>query len=245
MHVNLPKTVDCIYQEIETEGFASIEDAISAEDLNTLQSFIIELTNKNKGTFSIVGHENLKNSLLGSLYNNEKFLSFQAELVSKKTNENPDSSSEKYQVLRVLNGGNLNTQSHLFHFDNFTLTVLLPIFIPSADNEKNGDLLILPNIRKVSSSPVKNALIKLFTQNPVTRFILKAAMVRKLLNFKSIKLEPGKLYFFWGFSTYHGNDDCHPGNMRSTALFHFHKPVTKKSILSKITSTKKRSRVKV
>jgi hypothetical protein len=245
MKVNYSKTPQQLFNEIETNGFARIDNAIAPDELQNLKEFVTELILKNNGSFTIVGHDNLSTSLLSDLYKDKQFLQFQSDLVSLKVKEEIKPTENKYQVLRVLNGGNVNSQSHLFHFDNYTLTILLPIIIPNDENNKNGDLLVLPNIRKVSNSPNKDAMIKIITQNPITRKLLKFKWVRDMFNFKSLKLEPGHLYFFWGFSSYHGNDDCNDGSIRSTALFHFHKTVRQKSLFSTITSTKKRARVKV
>lgn len=244
MEINYTKSTQQIFDEIEESGYSTLDHAINLSELNIIKDYILNLKNKHDGSFSVVGHENLANSILGQLYTNTEFLKIQADLVSKKLGSEIHISESKYQVLRVLDGGNVNTQSHLFHFDNYTLTVLLPIFIPDNDNKKNGDLLMIPNIRSVSSSPNKDAFIKILSQNPITRKLLKFQRIRELLNFQSLHLKPGNLYFFWGFSSYHGNDDCNEGSLRSTALFHFHKTVKVKSIFSALTSTKKRSRIK-
>ena len=245
MNINYTKSTSQIFEDIEQDGYSTLEHAIDSITLKEIQDYITELKYKNVGTFSVVGHENLSGSLIGDIYNNEDFLKIQAALVSKKVGLEIQPSESKYQVLRVLNGGSVNSQSHLFHFDNYTLTVLLPIFIPTNIDNKNGDLLVLPNIRDISSSPSRDAFIKIVTQNPLSRKLLKWPFIRNLFDFQSIKLKPGNLYFFWGFSSYHGNDDCNEGSLRSTALFHFHKTVKGKNALSVLTSTKKRSRAKI
>jgi hypothetical protein len=246
MNINYTKTCEEIFEEIENVGYGTIENAISKNDLEKCKNNVQNLINENKGSFSLVGNENLQNTLLNNLYHDQSFLSLQDNLVRKKIGLNHQYyNQDKYQVLRVLNGVSLNSQSHLFHFDNFTLTVLLPIYIPENKGiRKNGDLLVLPNVRELSFSPNKNALVKILTQNPLTRNLLKFAFIRKLFKFKHMKLQPGNLYFFWGFTTYHGNDDCDLGEIRSTALFHYHKTITKSSLLSVFTATKKRSRIK-
>jgi hypothetical protein len=244
MNINYTKSTQQIFEDMEQDGYSTLEHAIDSNILKGLQNYITALKSENVGSFSVVGHKNLADSSIGKLYNDENFLKTQAELVSKKIGSEIQLSESKYQVLLVLNGGDVNSQSHLFHFDNYTLTVLLPIFIPNNADNKNGDLLVLPNIRNISSSPNKDAFIKIITQNPISRKLLKRPFIRKLFNFHTIKLQPGSLYFFWGFSSYHGNDDCNKGSLRSTALFHFHKTVKGKSVLSVLTSTKKRSRIK-
>jgi hypothetical protein len=245
MNINYTKSTQQIFDNIEQYGYSTMEHAVDANTLEELQEYITTLKSVNHGSFAVVGHELLAGSLIGELYKDDLFLKMQAELVSKKLDYKIQPSESKYQVLRVLNGGNVNSQSHLFHFDNYTLTTLIPIFIPNNIDNKNGDLLVLPNIRNICSSPTKDALIKIITQNPISRKLLKISLIRRFFNFQSIKLKPGNMYFFWGFSSYHGNDDCNEGSLRSTALFHFHKTVKTKNAFTKFTSTKKRSRVKI
>ncbi len=75
MDVHYTKSAEQLFQEIEANGFAKIDDAINPQDLSQLQTYISQLTEKNDGSFAIVGHDNLSDSALGELYQDENFLS--------------------------------------------------------------------------------------------------------------------------------------------------------------------------
>jgi hypothetical protein len=104
--------------------------------MTNLKEFVAKLILNNNGSFSIVGNDNLSTSLLSDLYKDKEFLQLQSNLVSLNVKEETRSTESKYHVLRVLSGGNVNSQSHLFNFDNYTLTILLPIIIPNDENNK-------------------------------------------------------------------------------------------------------------
>jgi hypothetical protein len=40
----------------------------------------------------------------------------------------------------------------------------------------------------------------------------------------SIELQPGNLYFFWGYKSLHTNEPCDSDEIRSTALLHYTDP---------------------
>jgi len=245
--VNIPfvysKSANQLVTEIDRDGYAMIENAVPNLFTEKVLDEVTEMAREQGSTFSIVGYENLKASLLGELYRDPEFCHLLKDITSLKIGEDLEGNVEKYQVLRVLNGGDLNSQSHLFHFDNYTLTVLLPIAIPNNEKGHNGDLYLLPNIRKISSSSIKNLIIKTVTQNIITRKLFSIAYFRKVLKFQTVSLVPNNLYFFWGFCSYHGNGDCDVGNLRSTALYHYHKPVKSDDVLGKMIKTKQRARI--
>lgn len=229
--------------EIDSNGYACIDNVIPQPFIDEVKASVVDLAKEHGSTFSIVGHDNLKDTLLGELYNEPAFCSLLEDIVTSKLGREVTAGRDKYQVLRVLNGYDLNSQSHLFHFDNYTLTVLLPLVIPDSKEGNNGSLFLLPNIRKLSKSPLKNTIIKILFQNPLVRKLLSFNFFRTLLGFKELNLIPNNLYFFWGFCSYHGNGNCDEGKLRSTALYHYHKTVTEKSVFDQFIKTKERSRV--
>jgi hypothetical protein len=245
LKVSWDKNPEQIAIEIDEKGYSCTENSLSKEDIKLLQDDVLDLANSKDGTFAVVGNEQLRNTLLGKLNNDPIFIKNVEAILRKKLCDKAPDIIDKHQVLRVLNGGDVNSQAYLFHFDAYTLTVLLPIFIPNDKNDCNGDLLLIPNVRAISYSPLKNLIVKVLLQNRIVRFFLKISLIRRLLPFIKIKLKPGNLYFFWGFRSYHGNEECSPGNIRSTALFHFHKTVKDKSFFSKLTATRKSPELKI
>jgi len=235
--------VKTIFGQLEQQGYAIIENALEKGVVESAKLFVSQVASTQRGAFSVVGHENFKNSVLGDLYRDDLFLELLKELTEMKLKTVIENNCDMYQVMRVLQGESLNSQSYLFHFDNYTLTAALPIVIPNSNTGENGDLYILPNVRNVSGNPNMDAFIKLLTQNPLVRKLLSYTYIRNKLGFIRLPLQPGNLYLFWGFCTYHGNGDCEPGNTRATALYHYHKPIQAKGFLNSLIKTKKRSRV--
>jgi hypothetical protein len=85
---------------------------------------------------------------------------------------------------------------------------------------------MLPNFRRMRRFYWQNLLDKVFLDNKVTQSILRKAFEAKRLGFKQVQMNPGSLYFFWGYRTIHANEACDPDLIRATALFHFGDPHT-------------------
>jgi hypothetical protein len=245
LNISWDKKPDEIAIEIDENGYSCIENSLTEREILCLQNVVLDLARKREGTFAVVGNSQLNNTLLGELNKDIDFIDKIESILRKKLDDKTPKTIDRHQVLRVLNGGDVNSQAYLFHFDAYTLTVLLPIFIPNCEEGRNGDLLVIPNMRKISYNPIKNLIVKGVMQNPIIRFLLKLSWFRKLFPFKKIKLKPGNLYFFWGFSSYHGNEECNPGSIRSTALFHFHKTIKNDGFISKLVATRKSAELKI
>lgn len=123
-----------------------------------------------------------------------------------------------YKVLRVIGGEGSNKQSHLYHFDAHKLTILVPLVIPNNYSEKNGDLIIIPNLRKLHNNIILNIIQKIFFQNKIIAYFIKNNFLFKKYK---IKIKPGNLYAFFGFTTLHGNEDIEKNSTRATLLLHF------------------------
>jgi hypothetical protein len=90
-----------------------------------------------------------------------------------------------------------------------------------------GDLLMYPNTRKVRKTYLRNALDKVMLDNPISQRILRTAVNTERFSPKRIKMQPGNLYFFWGYRSIHTNEPCDADKVRATALFHFANPHAK------------------
>jgi len=126
-----------------------------------------------------------------------------------------------YKVMRVINGTKTKKQSHLYHFDAHKLTILIPIIIPNNKSNKNGDLVIIPEVRKTHNNIVINIIQKIFFQNKFTSFLIKNNFLKIFYKTYKINLKPGNLYAFKGFNTLHGNEDIESFSTRATLLIHF------------------------
>jgi hypothetical protein len=110
----------------------------------------------------------------------------------------------------------------VFHFDSYVLTVLLPIEVPTGKD--SGELIVLPNFRRVRRWYASNLLDKLLLDNPLTQWVLRGMAKSTPDRFLRISMVPGNLYFFWGYRSIHTNAPCDPEKIRATALFHYADP---------------------
>ncbi len=207
-------------ENIKKNGFLESEDILSANDLILLKKFVVDqidkLPNKNFRLY--------ENSFINSIISDEKF-NFKiqkliSDIVKYNFNKYYDKKPKIYKVLRVVSGKKQKKQANLYHFDAHLITLLIPILIPKNPNMKNGDLVIFPNIRRVHKMLFLNILQKIFYQNIITRNLLKLNFVKKLLNHRVLKITPGKIYAFNGFSSLHGNLEIDPNSIRATLLIH-------------------------
>ncbi|HEY0784853.1 MAG TPA: hypothetical protein VGD62_03220, partial [Acidobacteriaceae bacterium] len=127
-----------------------------------------------------------------------------------------------YQVLRCLSGETGQKNSLIFHYDSYVVTALIPIRIPTSG--RSGDLVMLPNTRRVRSTYLRNAVDKALLDNPLTQAVLRRRVQSQSSPLTRIKMQPGNLYFFWGYRSVHTNEPCDPDKVRATALFHYANP---------------------
>ena len=109
-----------------------------------------------------------------------------------------------------------------FHYDSYVLTALIPIEIPTIGPK--GDLLIIPNARKIRDSYAANLVDKILIDNSLSQRWLKRKARRGGSEIVRLSLVPGNLYFFWGYRSIHTNEACSPDKVRATALFHYADP---------------------
>lgn len=128
--------------------------------------------------------------------------------------------------LRVIAGSGEDAQAQAlkFHYDSSILTMLVPVMIPKNGEFDSGDLVAKLNDRPFSSSTMKNLVQKSIVQNGLYRKKQLQAVSEGEWADNIIRLEPGSLYFFWGYRSLHANLPCRPGSRRATALFFFGRP---------------------
>ena len=207
-------------ESIKKRGFFESADVLSENDLILLKNFvndqIYKLPNKNFRLYE----DSFVNSIISDKKFNFKIEKLISDIVKNNFNKYYNDKPNIYKVLRVVSGKNQKKQANLYHFDAHLVTLLIPILIPSNSNMKNGDLVLFPNLRRVHKRLILNILQKVFYQNVITRNLLKLNFVKKLLNHKVLKITPGKIYAFNGFSSLHGNLEIDPNSIRATLLIH-------------------------
>ena len=217
--------VQRLADEIDTNGFAKLNAAVPDSDLQQLRAWTDEQAQKHRGEyFAYHGEAALSESLLASYWSDPRFKALLGRLYKHAARR--DAASDRiFPVLRCVQGNQGKRESNSFHYDASLVTALIPVFIPS-EGEGRGDLMLFPNIRRVRSWVLFNVIEKALLQNKITRGWIIKGMQRNWLKPYVLRLEPGSVYFFWGYRSLHANQAFRPDVKSATALFHFGDPHT-------------------
>ena len=211
--------------EVEADGFGFIPNYLQPADLARIQNFVTEAVQQSgKEYVHFNGPASVAGSGLEELAELPEFESLLHQVYELGTGMKAHK-EEFYQVLRCLAGSSGQKNSLIFHYDSYVVTALLPIQIPQSGLA--GDLLMYPNTRQIRKKYVANAVDKLLLDNPASQWLLRSRVNASVLKPKRIKMQPGNLYFFWGYRSIHTNEPCDPDKVRATALFHYHNPHSK------------------
>ena len=210
--------INLIKKDIDTKGFHCIENFITNEELNILRELVNQKLVENNYQYFFLTSEGGSNNLL----NDEKFFENIENLLKKITtsfNYKIRDNEKLYKVLRVVTGEKSKKVSLDFHFDAHLLTLLIPIYIPNRKNSNNGNLIIIKNLRKLTSYLFKNIFQKIFFQS---KFFKKFFIQKNLIKKEILNLYPGNVYIFNGFRTLHANMNIDPKDIRATILVHYY-----------------------
>jgi hypothetical protein len=234
-----------VVADMDQGGYARIADFFPAEMINEARSFVTrELERHAREYFSYIGREPVHDSILADIGASSVFKNLLARVYETGTHATAPESGV-YQVLRVLSGRTGLKEAYQFHYDAYVVTALMPIAIPSGEGEKRGDLIIYPKLRRVRSTVVANLVEKLLLQNAVAKRIARSPLTQRLLGAKTLRMQPGDLYLFWGYQSLHGNEPCFPTSTRATALFHFADPHARSSLVAAIQRWRSRHERKI
>ncbi|WP_397452447.1 hypothetical protein [Pseudomonas sp. NA-150] len=211
--------------DIDTQGFAVLKGAFSDTELQQLRAYTDHHADLHPGEyFAYHGEQSLAGSLLYNVWGNPNFKTLMAGLYRNAAGA-CSRSGQILPVLRCVQGRQGQRESNCFHYDASLVTALIPIFIPQ-EGEERGDLILFPNLRKVRPSVVLNVIEKALLQNRLSRKLVCHAINKGWLKPQTLLLEPGNIYFFWGYRSLHANRPVGLELKRATALFHFGDPHT-------------------
>jgi hypothetical protein len=214
--MNIEKIVD----DFNNNGLVIIDKFLNQDEISYLKNFAdIKYFQNNKNNFFLAG-ENFEHAYVDKLDIIKKVQKLFFDLGAKLSLKNQDENI--YKVLRVVDGKMSKEEAHRYHFDAHLFTVLLPIYIPNNKNNKNGDLIIAPNFRKLSKSLLINIIQKFLYQNFIFKKFLQKRIIRDLFNFKQLNLQVGNLYLFNGYRSLHGNLEINSIDKRATLLIHYY-----------------------
>ncbi|MGV8921188.1 MAG: hypothetical protein ACOH2R_26005 [Pseudomonas sp.] len=211
--------------DIDTQGFAVLKGALSGTELLQLRAYTDHHADLHPGEyFAYHGEHSLTGCLLYNLWGNPNFKKLLASLYRNAAG-GCSRSDKVIPVLRCVQGQQGQRESNSFHFDTSLVTALIPIDIPQYGEER-GDLVLFPNLRRVRSSALINLIEKALLQNPLSRKLLCLAIDKGWITPQTLLLEPGNIYFFWGYRSLHANRPVGLELKRAVAQFHFGNPHT-------------------
>lgn len=230
---------------MDRDGYAVLKDFFPPELVADARSFVDrELNRHAREYFSYIGRDAVRESVLADIGGSPAFRGLLARLYERGTGR-PAPETPVYQVLRVLSGRTGLKEAFQFHYDAYVVTALMPIAIPSGPGEKRGDLVIYPKLRGIRANVVVNLVEKILLQNGLAKAIARQKLTQRLLGAKSLRMEPGNLYLFWGYQSLHGNEPCFPTSTRATALFHFADPHAESALVAAIQRWRSRHERKI
>ncbi len=222
MELVSPQTMKELASAIDEDGFACLTDYVEPEKLGQMRSFVSDAIARSHGRYaSFTGAEEMAGSSLDDMARSASFKELMRGVYEAGTGR-PAPNTGFYQVLRCLSGEDVTTHSLRFHYDSYVLTALIPIEIPASG--RKGDLLIIPNARKIRNSYAANLVDKVLLDNSLSQSWFKRKAARNVSDIVRLSLVPGNLYFFWGYRSIHTNEACDPDKVRATALFHYADP---------------------
>ena len=214
--------LDRLVADIDATGVGCLTQMVEATELAQLQDYVADLIQKNGGqSISLEGNASFAGSCMASFVNSADLQALLYRVYERGYGKVAPPIG-LYPVLRCLSGASGKKHSMIFHYDSFVLTALAPIRIPTSGS--TGDLLMLPNTRKLRQTYFFNLVDKFLLDNALTQRFLALIARHGLIKFTRLKLQPGNIYFFWGYRSVHTNEPCSPENIRATAIIHYLNP---------------------
>ena len=216
------ETARQIVSDINSKGYGCLPSFIAPDELATMRSFAHAAVKQAGGEYAgFAGPSAVEGSTLDTLSTRHDFRELMKQIYEYGTGLKAPN-TPFYQVLRCLSGESAKKHSLNFHYDSYVVTALIPIEIPTSG--LTGDLLILPNTRKIRTSYLINVVDKMVLDNRLTQNFLRLMIRWRKLSVVRLKPVPGNIYFFWGYRSIHTNEACDPDKVRATALFHYANP---------------------
>ncbi|RRA48057.1 hypothetical protein [Acidipila sp. EB88] len=226
MSLTLPHLSDAavraLVADVNRKGFACVPNYIDPESLARMQAFVHGAVREAGNQYvGFAGPDAVAGSGLDEVYHSPEFAKLMRNMYEFGTGKSAPR-EDFYQVLRCLAGETGQRHAWMFHYDSYVVTALVPIVIPTEG--KSGDLLMFPNTRSIRPAYLLNAADKVLLDNRLTQKLLRRSVERDPDRPTRIKMQPGTLYFFWGYRSIHTNEPCDPDKVRATALFHYANP---------------------
>jgi len=221
---NFDVDLDALYADINRTGVGTLHGVISADFLDRMRRYIgDELERRGGEYFGLDRAGGIEDTPLAPVIHHAGLTAAMSALYERAMGEAPPH-ERVFPMLRVLAGSTGLRHAHLYHYDSYVVTALVPIVIPHRPDEPRGHLVMYPNLRAVRRRVLANVLEKAVIESPFARRLWRSGWVQRALGARIVPLTPGNVYFFWGMRSLHANEACLPTSVRSTALLHLGDP---------------------
>ncbi len=209
---------------LDQSGFACIEGAVSQHWLDQARRQVRdEIGRHGKKFFSLIRPADTPDSVFAEVAYDPALTDLLTRLVLHACPQAAIEQDGPYNVLRVIAGRTGDDGAYQFHYDSSVITAVVPIFIPERSEGPAGQLAVFANRRPLRRTVLGNLIEKITVQN---RFAWQRARhaVSQHPEGHIRQLQPGNIYLFWGYRTYHGNLPCGVDALRTTMLLHLGDP---------------------
>jgi hypothetical protein len=213
-----------IAEQLDETGVVCLENAVAEEWLADARADVQDrLLSHGVHDHFIRSPHGEGHSAAEAFINNPSVLSLLTDVVRARFPEGPAELELTGSALRVIAGPRGEGDAYWFHYDASVVTVVVPIFLPTAERGNSGELVGLFNKRPFRRFVLANIIDKIVGQSQFyRRHILRRLDDTGYL--QRVDMEVGNLYLFWGYRSLHGNMPCESGALRATLLLHFGRP---------------------
>ena len=211
-------------EDLNETGLVCLEKVIPATWLVQAREEVMSmLPAYGNSDFWVVNVQNHRESTLSCLASSDGMQNLLKQLSRIACPGTANASYDVYGVLNVSTGKARHGMSSKFHYDASTITLVVPLIMPEADQGSSAEFIFFPNQRPFRRSVAINILDKIPLKNGrYNRAVMEHAQKRGTRHL--IRLEPGNAYFFWGYRTLHGALAPAVGGVRATLAIHCGNP---------------------
>lgn len=224
--------VASLIKAIDSDGYAVLPGWASPAQLKELQTLVTDTVAAAGNDYvALSGRQPVQGSPLYEWGSSRDFIDLCRRITEGATGQR-SSDVTLTQTLRCLTGNGGRRESLIFHYDSFVLTTIMPVCMPVSG--ERGDLLMLPNRRRLRHSYLRNLVDKVLVDNKWVQKYLKNRFAMDDKAFTRIAMQPGHMYLFWGYRSLHTNLPVAEDALRATAVFHYHNVHGSSSLASRL-----------
>ncbi|MDE1195690.1 MAG: hypothetical protein PW896_11040 [Pseudomonas sp.] len=224
--------VASLIKAIDSDGYAVLPGWASPAQLKELQTLVTDTVAAAGNDYvALSGRQPVQGSPLYDWGSSRDFIDLCRRITEGATGQR-SSDTTLTQTLRCLTGNGGRRESLIFHYDSFVLTTIMPVCMP--ESGERGDLLMLPNRRRLRHSYLRNLVDKVLVDNKWVQTYLKNRFAMDDKAFTRIAMQPGHMYLFWGYRSLHTNLPVAEDALRATAVFHYHNVHGSSSLASRL-----------